>query len=498
MDRGPLDSVMDIDLARLAAKFQGRHVVVIGDALLDVYLSGRVGRLCREAPLPIVEIEKRVEVPGGAGNVAINVAALGARATFIGVVGDDREGEALRRALDHAGVDVSHLVRVAGRATPAKHRLLGGPQMLARFDNGTREGIDAATLTDLIGRITRSYGAADAVILADYGYGLFAPELIQSLAYLQRRQPRVVVADSRALARFAPIGVTAVKPSFAEAMQLLGVNERGRGRAETAAMHASTLFDITRARMVAVTLDIDGAVVLEPKRAPYRTYARPAQRSRSTGAGDTFAAAFALALAFGADTPEAAELAAAAASVVVAKDGTQPCRAEELRTVIDGGGKRVADAATLAERMAMYRSTGARIVFTNGCFDILHRGHVTLLNRAKALGDVLIVGINSDASVRRLKGANRPINALEDRIKVLTALSYVDHVAVFDGDSPTELIRTIHPDVYVKGGDYTRESLPEAPLVEHLGGAVCILPYLAERSTSGLIERIRTVSPASA
>lgn len=491
---------MDIDLARLATRFQGRHVVVIGDALLDVYLSGRVGRLCREAPLPIVEIDKRVEVPGGAGNVAVNVAALGARATLIGVTGNDVEGEALRRALARAGVEVAHLVGVAARATPAKHRLLGGPQMLARFDNGTRDAIDAATMTDLIGRITRVYGAADAVILADYGYGLFTQELIQSLTYLQRRQPRIVVADSRALARFAPIGVTAVKPSFAEAMHLLGIsgNERGRGRAETAALHAATLLDITRARMVAVTLDIDGAVVFEAKRAPYRTYARPAQRSRSTGAGDTFAAAFTLALAVGADTPEAAELASAAASVVVAKDGTQPCRAEELRAVIDGGAKRLADATTLADRIAMYRSAGARIVFTNGCFDLLHRGHVTLLNRAKALGDVLIVGVNSDASVRKLKGAHRPINTLDDRIKVLTALSYVDHVTVFDGDSPTDLIRTIRPDVYVKGGDYTRESLPEAPLVEQLGGAICILPYLAERSTTGLIERIRTVSPRSA
>lgn len=491
---------MDIDLARLAAEFQGRHVVVIGDVLLDVYLSGRVGRLCREAPLPIVEIEHRTQVPGGAGNVAVNARTLGARATVVGIVGDDREGEALRAALTQAGVDISHLITVPGRATPAKHRLLGGPQMLARFDQGARGAIDAATMSDLVARATRLYAGADAIVLADYGYGLFAPELIQSLTYLQRRQPRIVVADSRALANFAPIGVTAVKPSFNEAMQLLGRHggERGRGRAETIAAQAAALFDRTRARVVAVTLDIDGAVVLERERAPYRTYARPAQRSRSTGGGDTFAAAFALALAVGADTPEATELAAAAASVVVGKDGTQPCHAHELRAVIGGGEKRLADAATLAERVERHRAAGARIVFTNGCFDILHRGHVTLLNRAKALGDVLIVGINNDASVRRLKGANRPINALDDRIKVLTALSYVDQVVAFEGDSPTDLIRLIRPDVYVKGGDYTRETLPEAPLVEQLGGAVCILPYLSDRSTTRLIERIRAVPHASA
>ena len=491
---------MDIDLARLATDFKGRHVVVIGDALLDVYLSGAVGRLCREAPIPIVEVEHRTQVPGGAGNVAVNVRTLGARATLIGVAGDDREGEALRAALVRAGVDTSNLLTIPGRCTPAKHRLLGGPQMLARFDQGSRTTVDEATLTELIGRVTRLYGAADAVILADYGYGLFAPALIQSLAYLQRRQPRIVLADSRTLARFVPIGVTAVKPSFNEAVQLLQLHgvEGGRGRAEAAGTHATALLDATGARIAAVTLDIDGAVVLERGRAPYRTYARPAQRSRSTGGGDTFAAAFALALAVGADTPEAAELASAAAAVVVGKDGTMPCHADELRAMISGDDKRLTDVGAIGDTLRRHRARGERVVFTNGCFDILHRGHVTLLNRAKALGDVLIVGVNSDASVRRLKGASRPINALDDRIKVLTALSFVDHVAAFDGDSPTELIRLIRPDVYVKGGDYTRETLPEAPLVEELGGAVCILPYLSDRSTSGLIERIRAVSHSTA
>lgn len=483
---------MDIDLARLAADFKGRHVVVIGDALLDVYLSGPVGQLCREAPVPIVEIENCLQVPGGAGNTALNARTLGADVSLVGVVGDDAEGDALRAALDRFGVETMHLIALGERRTPAKHRLLGGPQMLARFDQGSRADADDAA-AELSARVTRLYGEADAVILADYGYGLFTPALIQSLTYLQRRQPRIVVADSRTLARFAPINVTAVKPSFHEAAQLLGLTgaERGPGRAETAIARAAALLDATRARIAAVTLDIDGAIILERDRAPYRTYARPAQRSRSTGGGDTFSAAFALALAVGADTPEAAELASAAAAVVVGKDGTVPCHADELRAMIGGGEKRLGDDTTIRDRVRAYRARGARIVFTNGCFDILHRGHVALLNKAKALGDVLIVGVNSDASVRRLKGASRPINTLDDRIKVLTALSYVDHVTAFDGDSPTDLIRLIRPDLYVKGGDYTRETLPEAPLVEHLGGAVCILPYLSDRSTSGLIERIR-------
>ena len=486
---------MDIDLSRLAAAFSGRQLVVVGDAILDVYLAGNVGRLCREAPIPIVEIDRRTLVAGGAANAAVNASTLGAQVSFFGVVGDDAEGVALRQVLQAAGIAVDGLLVDSSRTTPTKHRLTGGAQMLARFDLGRRVAVPAVITEALVARLTRVYASADAVILSDYGYGLYTDALLQALTYLQRRQPRLIVADSRTPAIFAPIGVTAVKPSFAEALTLVDLppTSRGRARADLVAAHADAVVDATRARIAAVTLDIDGAIVLERGRPPYRTYARPAQRSRSTGGGDTFVAALALALAAGADTPEAAELAAAAASVVVGKDGTVPCRADELRAVIAGGDKRLTAEAELVERVASHRAQGRRIVFTNGCFDILHRGHVTLLNRAKGLGDVLIVGVNSDASVRRLKGPERPINTLEDRLKVLAALSFVDHVAAFDEDSPTELIRRIRPDIYVKGGDYTRETLPEAPLVESLGGAVCILPYLAERSTTGLIERIRAV-----
>ncbi|MFL6654525.1 MAG: D-glycero-beta-D-manno-heptose 1-phosphate adenylyltransferase, partial [Sulfurifustis sp.] len=172
-------------------------------------------------------------------------------------------------------------------------------------------------------------------------------------------------------------------------------------------------------------------------------------------------------------------------------DGTATCSAHELRELIAGDEKRVADAQALRSVVAHARARGSRIVFTNGCFDILHRGHVTLLNRAKGLGDVLVVGVNSDASVRRLKGAARPINSIDDRLKVLAALSYVDYVVAFDADSPRDLISEVRPDIYVKGGDYTRETLPETSLVESLGGAVCILPFVEDRSTSNLIARIR-------
>jgi D-beta-D-heptose 7-phosphate kinase/D-beta-D-heptose 1-phosphate adenosyltransferase len=202
-------------------------------------------------------------------------------------------------------------------------------------------------------------------------------------------------------------------------------------------------------------------------------------------------AALACALAAGASGTEAAELASAAAAAVVGKEGTSACGAGELRTYLAAGGKQVGDLDAFRRRIDFYRAQGRRIVFTNGCFDILHRGHITYLNRAKALGDLLIVGINSDESVQRLKGDERPINSLEDRVQVLSALSCVDHIVPFAGDTPVDVIRAVRPHVFVKGGDYSRETLPEAQVVEELGGVVQILPYLDDRSTSRIIERIQ-------
>jgi D-beta-D-heptose 7-phosphate kinase/D-beta-D-heptose 1-phosphate adenosyltransferase len=210
----------------------------------------------------------------------------------------------------------------------------------------------------------------------------------------------------------------------------------------------------------------------------------------TAGAGDTYLGALALALAADAPLPAAAELASAAAAVATNREGTAACTAGELLAAVSAGEKHLPDHATLTACVAAARREGRRVVFTNGCFDIIHRGHVTYLSRAKALGDLLVVGVNSDESVRRLKGRDRPINCLEDRLGVLTALSCVDYVISFEQETPDELIRLVRPDIFVKGGDYTRATLPEAPLVERLGGEVQILAFVEDQSTTGIIERI--------
>ncbi len=480
-------------LVSLLGALRGRRVLVVGEAILDSYLDGHAERLSREAPVPILTLRERVDAPGGAANAAVNVATLGGRATFLSVVGADGEAERLRTGLRGARVNDQQVAR-RDRTTLAKQRLLAGGHMLVRFDTGTTEPIDAATEDEVIARLTDLHSDSDAIVVSDYGYGVITDRVVTVLAELQQRDPKVLVVDARDLRRYGGVSATAVKPNYGEAVRLLGERELTdpRARARQVGSQGDRLLDVTGARIVALTVDTDGAFIFERGRPPYRTYARPRSHTRAAGAGDTFVAALALALAADLSTPAAAELASAAAAVVVGKDGTSSCSITELEQALStSAGKRLESLDSLGARVAFHRQQGRRIVFTNGCFDILHRGHITYLNRAKALGDVLIVAVNSDDSVRRLKGPERPINSLDDRLEVLEALSCVDHVVAFDTDTPEHLIRTVRPDVFAKGGDYGLDRLPEARVVEELGGSVQILPYIEDRSTTGVIARVR-------
>jgi D-beta-D-heptose 7-phosphate kinase/D-beta-D-heptose 1-phosphate adenosyltransferase len=480
-------------LATLIDRFAGARVLVLGEAMLDCYLHGATERLCREAPVPIVDVTRRVEAPGDAANTAVNARALGAEVTLLSVVGDDAEAATLAARLAQRGVRTGALLRDRRRRTLAKQRLVAGGHLLVRFDQGSTGALDADTERALAIRCAELVPMHDVVLVSDYGYGILGPHVIATLAEQQAAAGRVVVVDSKSLAAFRRVGVTAVKPNFSEALALLGGRDphAAAERTELIGGHGRRLLETTGARIAAVTLDTDGALFFEAGRPPYRTYARPVAHARAAGAGDTFVAALGLALGAGADLPAAAEIASAAAAVVVDKDGTATCAALELRAAVTPADKVLADAAALALRLEAHRRAGRRIVMTNGVFDLLHRGHITYLNAAKALGDVLVVGVNADATVRRLKGAGRPINGLEDRMQVLAALSAIDHIVPFEEDTPVALVRAVRPDVFVKGGDYTVERLPEAAVVQALGGVVRILPWEHDRSTTSIIERIR-------
>ena len=485
-------------LPTLIDRFRSLRVLVVGEAMVDSYLRGSAQRLCREAPAPIVALREREHAPGGAANAASNLRRLGAEVSLLSVVGDDGDGRLLRESLIERGVAVDHLRSSPARRTLSKNRVVADGQLLLRFDEGTIDPLEPAEEDELVSRLEALYPGCDAIVVSDYGYGVLTPRVREALRDLQARLPRLLVVDAKDLRGYRHVGVSAVKPNYAEAIALLGEQPRDglRVRLQQVAAKGRRLLRLTGARIVAVTLDAAGALVFETGAPPFRTYARPTGNSRAAGAGDTFVSALALGLAAGGTTPAAAELASAAAAIVVGKEGTAECSADELRAYLLAEGKYIDGIEPLAHAVALHRAQGRRIVFTNGCFDILHRGHITYLNRAKALGDVLVVAVNSDESVRRLKGSGRPINSLEDRVQVLGALSCIDHLVSFAEDTPEELIRVVRPDVFVKGGDYTHDTLPEAPLVEALGGSVQILPYVEDRSTTGMIERIREAGAA--
>ncbi len=485
------------DLASLVAAFPGVDVLVVGESFLDGWWFGTSKRLCREAPVPVVDAGDCDYVPGAAANTAANVASLGARVRFLSVVGSDDDGRLLRQALRDRGVHDEDVLIESGRRTVAKRRVLAGGQLVTRVDTGDTRVITPDVQRRLVDRLTALVPSVQVVLCCDYDAGLFSDAVRAHLAELQARDPRLVVVDARDLRPWTSVRPTVVTPNATEVQALLPQRTALRGeRPRAVAAAGEQILEAAGSTAAVVTLDTDGAVVLERGRPPYRLYTEPVPDSQAAGAGDSFAAALAAGLALGVDCAVAAELGSAAASVVVRRPGTTLCTRAELYAEVTRGDRGALPIDVVAERVAAHRAAGRRIVLTNGCFDVLHRGHVAYLNAAKALGDVLVVAVNSDRSVRRLKGPDRPVNSHDDRAAVLAALSCVDLITVFDGDTADAVIAALRPDVYVKGGDYTASMLPEAPLVERLGGEVHIVDYLEDRSTSGLLERIRSAAPS--
>jgi D-beta-D-heptose 7-phosphate kinase / D-beta-D-heptose 1-phosphate adenosyltransferase len=368
---------------------------------------------------------------------------------------------------------------------------------LLRFDTGTTSDITGQTEKTLLQRLEEAHAWCDAIVVSDYGYGVLTHNVRRKLAALQQRSPRVVAVDAKDYGRYGDVGVQAIKPNRAEAMAMLGGREPGQTDVERVLAQGEALFKAIDTSLAAVTLDRDGSVMLERGRTPHRVFARSTASPSTAGAGDTYIATLAVALAADASAPVAAELAGAAADTAVAKPGTAVCSASELRLALMSGDKSAPDLGDLVLRLQHARQHSARVVMTSGCFDILHRGHVSFLSQAKALADVLVVALNTDAGVTRLKGQGRPINPLEDRTQVLAALSCVDLVVPFDEETPIKLIRALQPDLYAKGGDYVREVLPEAQAVEQSGGQLVILPYVSDLSTSRVIDRVQRAASSA-
>jgi D-beta-D-heptose 7-phosphate kinase/D-beta-D-heptose 1-phosphate adenosyltransferase len=487
---------MNNALISLLEQFSSLRVLVLGDAMLDLSLCGAVSTICKDAPVPEVEVTAEETAPGGAAHTAASVAALGARSYFLGAVGGDREGRQLIETLQSRNVNTDLMITDPVRETLVKLRVFADNQMVVRCDRGTTISLPPAYEKEIIGTLQALYEKFDVILLTDHNYGTITDSIVEALQLLQSRSPRLLFIDSKDLRRFSQVHATCVKANYKELLQLLNKGDEfsSTNRVDQIIGFEHSLYKATGSSLVISTCDVEGTAILQKNKPVYRTYAKATQKQNHTGAGDVYMSAFALAFANGASVAQSSELASLAAQIAVEKGGTVFCSADELLTHMTGEIPAIISRDSVSSLVERYRSQGKTIVFTNGCFDILHSGHVTYLEKAKALGDVLIVGINSDESVRRLKGKTRPINRLSDRMRVLASLQSVDHVVSFDEDTPIELLRIVQPDMYVKGGDYTLEQLPEVPVVEEFGGKVALIPFVMDRSTTKIIERIRHTS----
>jgi D-beta-D-heptose 7-phosphate kinase/D-beta-D-heptose 1-phosphate adenosyltransferase len=486
--------MMKANLLPIVDRFAGQPILVIGEAILDRYTITRTQRLCREAPAPVADVRGEESFPGGAAHAAVNVATLGGAARFLTVIGADEAGQLLNQKLQEYGVDTQAMLVDPQRRTLVKQRILVNGQMLLRCDEGDTAQLSAEIEEQVIEQLQQLAPTCAALLVSDYDYGILTERVVQALCQVQATHRLLLAVDSKRLPLFKRCRPTVVKPNYEQVVTLLQAKPLLNGlRPQQVTAASDHLFKRTGARMVAATLDAEGALVLERDKEAYRTYSEPTSDANTVGAGDTYISAFVLALAAGATREDAAELAAQASAIAVRWAGTAPCWQEELRVALTTApGKRLYARQQLARTMQNYRAQGKQIVFTNGCFDLIHPGHVDYLNKARALGDVLVVGVNTDESVRRYKGASRPINPLDHRLEVLAGLASVDHVIEFDEDTPIELIKLVQPDIYVKGGDYTEAQLPEALVVRELGGDVQIIPFLTGYSTTAIVNKIKS------
>ena len=485
------------DLEEALKLIAKQTVLCVGDLMLDDFVYGEVTRISPEAPTPVLAVARSEIEIGGAGNVARNVAALGARCIFVGLVGKDDAGRQLGEAFARLkGTVVPHLVVDAGRHTTRKVRFVSEHHSahLMRADWETAQPASAASEAEVIAQAEAALPQCGAVVLSDYAKGVLTERVIRAIIDKARRLGKPVVVDPKHHDYKIYRGATLITPNRQE----LGaaVHRPVTSEAEIAKA-AAELARIVESDAVLVTRSEDGMLLHVAGHEPLAVPAYAVKVRDVSGAGDTVAAVMAVLLAMQAPFDAAVRAANAAAAVVVGKRGTSTVSVAELRHRILPAAslapedKIVFDWSMLDERLGEWRRHGLRIGFTNGCFDLLHRGHVKLLAEARAACDRLVVGLNSDASTARLKGKGRPINPAEGRAEVLAALEAVDLVVVFEEDTPLELIKRVRPDVLVKGADYKREDVVGHEVVEAAGGDVILVELVPGHSTTAMVERAR-------
>ena len=489
-----LSAILDL----LEGGFGRLKVLVVGDLMLDRYIFGEVDRISPEAPVPVLRHARRYERAGGAANVAMNLAGLGCQTYLAGFWGDDSEKNELAAILEQGQVDTVGVVS-GTLPTISKTRIVGRVQQLLRLDIESQEDRPEVENERLRERVVELVGKMSAVILSDYAKGALTPGLCEAVIRTARAAGVPVLVDPKTADFGKYSGATTVCPNLKELSLATGVPAHKTDELIAASKGLLTEHDLS---FLTVTMSEKGITVVEPG-GSYHSPARAREVFDVSGAGDTVIATLAASVAGGLKVRTAVELANLAAGIVVAKVGTVPVAQHELIAALTpssgiAAGDKILDLERVTKRAAEWRASGETIVFTNGCFDLLHVGHITLLEDCRRFGSKLILGLNTDASVSRLKGPTRPIVGERERAKVMSALAAVDAVVLFDEDTPLELIRSLKPNVLVKGGDYSVETVVGHEDVIASGGRVEIVPTVEGFSTTNIVRKMAEGMPQPA
>ncbi len=482
---------INAELAALVPKLKGARVVCVGDLMLDRFVYGTAERISPEAPIPVVRIEREESMLGGAGNVVRNIVGLGGNVEFVSVVGQDQAGREVMELVGQLDGVEPHLLVERNRATTIKTRYIAGHQQMLRADRETAAPVADSIAEDSARLVCQAMKDCAVVAISDYAKGLLIPREIATIVHAAKAAKRIVIVDPKGRDYSRYKGATILTPNkreLADAAQMPVDDDR------SVELAAKKILKIAEAQAIVVTRGADGMSVVPAKGKALHLPALAREVFDVSGAGDTVVATLATALAGGLSLEQAARLASVAAGVVVAKVGTAVAySADLLRALrhddIATGEHKVVTLDQAVDEVGRWRRQGLKIGFTNGCFDLLHPGHVSLIGQARAACDRLVVGLNSDASVKRLKGATRPVQSEAARASVIGSLGHVDLVVIYAEDTPMETLKALKPDVLVKGADYTKDKVVGAKEVEGWGGRVVLAKLTAGQSTTAIIAK---------
>jgi len=470
------------------AQVKKQHVLVVGDLMIDEYVWGEVERVSPEAPIQVVSVMREEFTLGGAGNVIHNLSALGATVSAAGAVGGGRYGKLLLDKLKALGVNTAGVVKESGRPTTRKTRVIAASQQVLRIDSETRREISERSQKALVRILAEQISAANVVLISDYAKGVVTPALLGRIIEISKSEGKPIIADPKGLDFSKYAGVSVLTPNLKEAALAMKIEAIDR---ETPFETGAKILAALQLDAVLMTCGKDGMILFRRGHAPYEIKTQARQVYDVSGAGDTVLAVFGLALAAGVSMEDAARYANTAAGIVVGKVGTAPVSMDELSDALDRYPGKHLRLNELAARVQDLKRQGKTIVLTNGCFDLLHVGHIMLLSSSRQLGDVLIVALDDDDSVRKLKGPERPVIGSRERVRILSALDCVDYVTVFSTNELEAVISAIKPDILTKGSNYQVEGILGRGIVEQSGGRVVLVPVTEEISTTRIIDDIK-------